>query len=30
MQDYAKQLLSTINRYDANNPESVNHLRDLV
>ena len=30
MQDYAKQLLSTINQYDADNPESVNHLRDLV
>lgn len=30
MQDYAKQLLSAINQYDADNPESVNHLRDLV
>lgn len=30
MQDYAKQLLSAINRYDANDPESINHLRDLV
>ena len=30
MQDYAKQLLSAINRYDANDLESVNHLRDLV
>ena len=30
MQDYAKQLLSAINRYDANDPESVNYLRDLV
>lgn len=27
MQDYAKQLLSAINQYDADNPESVNHLR---
>ncbi len=23
MQDYAKQLLSAINQYDADNPESV-------
>ena len=30
MQDYAKQLLSAINQYDAGDPESVNHLRDLV
>lgn len=30
MQDYAKQLLSAINQYDADDPESVNHLRDLV
>ncbi len=30
MQDYAKQLLSAINKYDADDPESINHLRDLV
>ena len=30
MQDYAKQLLSAINQYDANDPESINNLRDLV
>ena len=30
MQDYTKQLLSAINQYDADDPESVNHLRDLV
>lgn len=30
MQDYAKQLLSAINRYDVNDLESVDHLRDLV
>lgn len=30
MQDYTKQLLSAINRYDADDSESVNHLRDLV
>lgn len=30
MQDYAKQLLSAINQCDADDPESVNHLRDLV
>ncbi len=30
MQDYAKQLLFAINQYDADDPGSVNHLRDLV
>ncbi len=30
MQDYAKKLLSAINQYDPDNPESVNRLRDLV
>jgi len=30
MQDYTKQLLSAINQYDADDPESINHLRDLV
>lgn len=30
MQDYAKQLLLAINKYDQEDPKTVNHLRDLV
>lgn len=30
MQDYAEQLLMAINRFDPDNLDSVNHLRDLV
>lgn len=30
MQDYAEQLLLAINQYNADDPESVDHLRDLV
>ena len=30
MQDYARLLLSAINRYDPENAESINRLRDLV
>ena len=30
MQDYAKLLINAINKYDPDNSESVNHLRDLV
>ena len=30
MQDYARHLLAAINRYDPDNEETVNHLRDLV
>ena len=30
MQDYAKLLINAINKYDPDNSESVNRLRDLV
>ena len=30
MQDYASRLLFAINGYDQNDPDSINHLRDLV
>ena len=30
MQDYARHLLAAINRYDPDNEETVDHLRDLV
>ena len=30
MQDYVNRLLLAINRYDPDNIQTVNHLRDLV
>ena len=30
MQDYANLLINAINKYDPDNSESVNQLRDLV
>ena len=30
MQDYAKLLLTAINRYDPDNVETIDRLRDLV
>ena len=30
MQDYVSRLLFAINGYDQNDPDSINHLRDLV
>lgn len=29
MQDYVNRLLLAINRYDPNDAQTVNHLRDL-